>query len=118
MTGQFEFEPAYYLASALRYVPQDGQYYVVGPIWECVKQIGGEKHFPVVDCGKRIDGCLFWCSEVSHDASGNFEVMSENGNFYLTDNSFCHPNETNPMIYVAIASDGTTDRVILEKLEL
>ena len=54
MTGQFEFEPAYYLASVLRYISQDGQYYVVGPIWECVRQIGGETHFPVVVCGKKI----------------------------------------------------------------
>ena len=41
MSNQFEFEPAYYLASVTQYVSDDGRHYVVGPIWECVKQIDG-----------------------------------------------------------------------------
>ena len=52
MSNQFEFESAYYLASVMQYVSQDGRRYVVGPIWECVKQIDGEQHFPVVVAGK------------------------------------------------------------------
>ena len=52
MRNQLEFEPAYYLASVTQYVSQDGRHYVVGPIWECVKQIDGEQHFPVVVAGK------------------------------------------------------------------
>ena len=117
MTGQFEFEPAYYLASILRYVSQDGQYYVVGPIWECVRQIGGKKHFPVIVSGKRIEGRVYWCSEVSHDASDNFEVASENGDFRLVDNLLHLSDETTPEAYVDFVSGGTTNRVALEKLE-
>jgi len=117
MTGQFEFEPAYYLASVLRYISQDGQYYVVGPIWECVRQIGGKEHFPVVVSGKKIEGCVFWCREVSRDANGNFEVASENDDFRLADNSLRHPDEMNPVIYVDFVSGGITNRVAMEKLE-
>ena len=117
MTGQFEFEPAYYLASVLRYISPDGQYYVVGPIWECVRQVDGETHFPVVVCGKKIEGCVFWCREASHDANGNFEVVSENGDFHLADNSLRHSDEMKPAIYVDFVSGGITNRVALEKLE-
>ena len=117
MTGQLEFEPAYYLASILRYVSQDGQYYIVGPIWECVRHIDGEEHYPAVVSGKRIDGWVFWCHEASHESSGNFEVVSENGDFRLADNSLRHSDETAPVAYADFVSGGITNRVALDKLE-
>ena len=116
MSNQFEFEPAYYLASVTQYVSQDGRHYVVGPIWECVKQIDGEQHFPVVVAGKGMEGRVYWCRETSRGSSGNFEVESQGGDFRLTDNSFCHSAETDLLTYAEFVSDGTANRVVLKKL--
>ena len=69
MSNQFEFEPAYYLASVTQYVSGDGRHYFVGPIWECVKQIDGEQHFPVVAAGKGMEGRVYWCRETSRGRS-------------------------------------------------
>ena len=69
MSNQFEFEPAYYLASVTQYVSGDGRHYFVGPIWECAKQIDGEQHFPVVAAGKGLEGRVYWCRETSRGRS-------------------------------------------------
>ena len=116
MSNQFEFEPAYYLASATQYVSDDGRHYIVGPIWECVKQIDGEQHFPVVVARKGMEGCVYWCREKSRGSSGNFEMESQDGDFRLTDNSFCHSDETDLLMYAEFASDGATSQVALKKL--
>ena len=113
--GAFSFEPAYYLASVMQYVSQDGRRYVVGPIWECVKQIGGEQHFPVVVAGKGMEGRVYWCREKSRGSSGNFEVEAHGGDFRLADNSFCHSDEMAPVIYAEFVSGGTTNKVALER---
>ena len=116
MSNQFEFEPAYYLASATQYVSDDGRHYIVGPIWECAKKIDGEEHFPVVVARKGMEGCVYWCREKSRGSSGNFEMESQDGDFRLTDNSFCHSDETDLLMYAEFASDGTTSQVALKKL--
>ena len=118
MSNQFEFEPAYYLASVMQYVSQDGRRYVVGPIWECVKQIDGEQHFPVVVAGKGMEGRVYWCREKSRGSSGNFEVESSDGDFRLVDNAFCHFDETAPVIYAEFVSGGTTNKVALERKDM
>ena len=118
MSNQFEFEPAYYLASVTQYVSQDGRHYVVGPIWECVKQIDGERHYPVVVAGKGMEGRVYWCRETSRGSSGNFEVESQDGDFRLADNSFCHSDETSPVTYAEFVSNGTTDKISLERKSL
>ena len=116
MSNQFKFESAYYLADVTQYVSQDGRHYVVGPIWECVRQIGGERCFPVVVCGKGMEGCVYWCREILHGSSGNFEVETQNGDFRLADNLFCHSDETAPVAYAEFVSGGITNHVLLKKL--
>ena len=118
MRNQLEFEPAYYLASVTQYVSQDGRHYVVGPIWECVKQIDGEQHFPVVVAGKGMESRVYWCREISRGSSGNFEVESQCGDFRLADNSFCHSDETSPVTYAEFVSNGIADTISLERKSL
>lgn len=113
--GAFSFEPAYYLASVAQYVSQDGRYYVVGPIWECVKQIDGKDHFPVVVAGKGIEGCVYWCREISRGSSGNFEVESQHGDFRLVDNSFCHSDAMDLPARAEFVSEGTAVKIPLER---
>lgn len=116
--GAFSFEPAYYLASVTQYVSQDGRYYVVGPIWECVKQIDGKDHFPVVVAGKKgIEGCVYWCREISRGSSGNFEVVSNDGAFYFSDSSFCSSDEMKFVTYMDIISGTATNRIELGRIE-
>lgn len=116
--GAFSFEPAYYLASVAQYVSQDGRYYVVGPVWECVKQIDGKDRFPVVVAGKGIEGCVYWCREISRGSSGNFEVESQHGDLRLVDGSFCHSDEMAPVIYADFVSGGTANKVALERKDM
>ena len=116
--GAFSFEPAYYLASVTQYVSDDGKYYIVGPIWECEKQINGEQHFPVVAAGKGMEGCVYWCRETSRGSSGNFEVEAQHGDFRLVDGSFCHSDEMPPVIYAEFVSGGTTNKVALERKDM
>ena len=116
--GAFSFEPAYYLASVTQYVSDDGRHYVVGPIWECVKQIDGEQHFPVVVAGKGMEGRVYWCRETSRGSSGNFEVEAHGGDFRLVDGSFCHSDEMAPVIYAEFVSGGTTNKVALERKDM
>lgn len=118
MSNQFEFEPAYYLASVTQYVSDDGRHYIVGPIWECAKKIDGEEHFPVVVARKGMEGCVYWCREKSRGSSGNFEMESQHGDFRLADNSFCHSDETAPAIYAEFVSGGTTNKVALERKDM
>ena len=117
MSNQFEFEPAYYLASVTQYVSDDGRHYVVGPIWECVKQIDGEEHFPVVVAGKGKEGRVYWCREVSRGSSGNFEVVSNDGAFYFSDSSFCSSDEMKFVTYMDIISGTATNRIELGRIE-
>ena len=116
MSNQFEFESAYYLADVTQYVSQDGRHYAVGPIWECVRQIGGERCSPVVVCGKGMEGCVYWCREILHGSSGNFEMESQNGDFRLADNAFCHSDETAPVACAEFVSGGSTNQIALERL--
>ena len=118
MSNQFEFEPAYYLASVTQYVSDDGRHYIVGPIWECAKKIDGKEHFPVVVARKGMEGCVYWCREKSRGSSGNFEVEAHGGDFRLADNSFCHSDETAPAIYAEFVSGGTTNKVALERKDM
>ena len=113
--GAFSFEPAYYLASVTQYVSDDGRHYIVGPIWECAKKIDGEEHFPVVVARKGMEGCVYWCCEKSRGSSGNFEVVSEAGDFSLSDSSFCHSDEAKAWTYMTFASEGITNKVILRR---
>ena len=43
-------------------------------------------------------------------------MESQDGDFRLTDNSFCHSDETDLLMYAEFASDGTTSQVALKKL--
>lgn len=115
LSNQFEFEQAYYLASVTQYVSDDGRRYVVGPIWKCAKQIDGEQHFPVVVAGKGMDGRVYWCRETSRGSSGNFVVESQDGDFRLADNSFCHSDETDLLMYAEFISNGIADTISLER---
>ena len=115
--GAFSFEPAYYLASVTQYVSDDGRHYIVGPIWECAKKIDGEEHFPVVVARKGMEGCVYWCHETSRGSSGNFEVVSEAGDFSLSDSSFCHSDEAKACTYMTFASEGATNKVMLRRAD-
>ena len=115
--GAFSFEPAYYLASVTQYVSDDGRHYIVGPIWECAKKIDGEEHVPVVVARKGMEGCVYWCHETSRGSSGNFEVVSEAGDFSLSDSSFCHSDEVKAWTYMTFASEGATNKVMLRRAD-
>ena len=99
--------------NVLVYSSQDGRYRVVGPIWECARQVDGRSCYPViVGCGES-DGRAYWCHVTSSGSSGNFEVESEAGDFSLSDSSFCHSDEVKAWTYMTFASEGTTNKVIL-----
>ena len=63
-----------------------------------------------------MEGRVYWCRETSRGSSGNFVVESQDGDFRLTDNSFCHSDETDLLMYAEFASDGATSQVALKKL--
>ena len=101
----------------LQYVSQDGNYRVVGPVWDCSKQINGKCHYPIVIAEKGKDGCIYWCHEVSHGSSGNFDIVSNDGAFYFSDNSFCYSDEMKDITHMDFISSTTTNRVVLNRTE-
>ena len=104
-------------ASVLQYVSQDGRWRVVGPVWDCSKQIDGEWYYPVVVAEKGKDGRVCWCRGVSHGSSGNFDVISKDGTFYFSDSSFCCSDEMKLVTYMDFISGITTNRVKLGRIE-
>jgi len=113
--GDIACSPADSFCGVEQYMSEDRQYYVVGPIWRCAKDIDGEQHFPVVAAGKGMEGCVYWCRETSRGSSGNFEMESQHGDFRFVDGSFCHSDEMAPVIYAEFVSGGTTNKVALER---
>lgn len=101
----------------LQYVSQDGNWRVVGPIWDCSKQIDGEWYYPVVVAEKGKDGRVCWCRGVSHGSSGNFDVISKDGTFYFSDSSFCCSDEMKLVTYMDFISGITTNRIELGRIE-
>ena len=101
----------------LQYASQDGNYRVVGPVWDCSKQINGKCHYPIVIAEKGKDGCIYWCHEVSHGSSGNCDIVSNDGAFYFSDNSFCYSDEMKDITYMDFISSTTTNRVVLNRIE-
>ena len=101
----------------LRYVSQNGRWRVVGPVWDCSKQIDGKWYYPVVVAEKGKDGRVCWCREVSHGSSGNFDIVSNDGAFYFSDNSFCYSDEMKDITYMDFISSTTTNRVVLNRIE-
>ena len=116
--GDIACSPADSFCGVEQYMSEDRQYYVVGPIWRCAKDIDGEQHFPVVAAGKGMEGCVYWCRETSRGSSGNFEMESQYGDFRLVDGSFCHSDEMAPVIYAEFVSGGTTNKVALERKDM
>ena len=102
----------------LLYKSQDGNWRVVGPIWNCSKRIDGEWYFPVMVAENGKDGRVCWCREVSRGSSGNFEVVSNDGAFYFSDSSFCHSDEMKLVTYMDFISGITTNRIELGRIEL
>ncbi len=100
----------------LQYASQDGNYRVVGPVWDCSKQINGKCHYPIVIAEKGKDGCIYWCHEVSHGSSGNFDVISKDGTFYFSDSSFCCSDEMKLVTYMDFISGITTNRIELGRI--
>ena len=68
--------------------------------------------------GKGLEGRVYWCRETSRGSSGNFEVESQGGDFRLTDNSFCHSDETAPVTYAEFVANGTADKISLRRKDL
>ena len=101
----------------LQYVSQDGRWRVVGPVWDCSKQIDGEWYYPVVVAEKGKDGRVCWCRGVSHGSSGNFDVISKDGTFYFSDSSFCCSDEMKLVTYMDFISGIATNRVELGRVE-
>ena len=101
----------------LQYASQDGNWRVVGPIWDCSKQIDGEWYYPVVVAEKGKDGRVCWCRGVSHGSSGNFDVISKDGTFYFSDSSFCSSDEMKFVTYMDIISGTATNRIELGRIE-
>ncbi len=100
-----------------QYASPDGNYRVVGPVWDCSKQIDGKWYYPVVVAEKGKDGRVCWCREVSHGSSGNFDIVSNDGAFYFSDNSFCYSDEMKDITYMDFISSTTTNRVVLNRIE-
>ena len=100
----------------LQYVSQDGRWRVVGPVWDCSKQIDGKWYYPVVVAEKGKDGRVCWCREVSHGSSGNFDVISNDGTFYFSDSSFCSSDEMKFVTYMDFISGITTNRIELMRI--
>ena len=103
--------------SVLLYKSQDGHWRVIGPIWDCSKQIDGEWYFPVMVAENGKDGRVCWCREVSRGSSGNFEVVSNDGTFYFSDSSFCSSDEMKFVTYMDIISGTATNRIELGRIE-
>ena len=101
----------------LQYVSQDGGWRVVGPVWDCSKQIDGTWYYPVVVAEKGKDGRVCWCREVSHGSSGNFDIVSNDGAFYFSDNSFCYSDGMKDITYMDFISSTMTNRVVLNRIE-
>lgn len=102
----------------LQYVSQDGRWRVVGPVWDCSKQIDGEGYYPVMVIESGKDGCVCWCRAVSRGSSGNFDIISNDGTFYFSDSSFCHSDEMKFVTYMDVISGTTTNRIELGRIEL
>lgn len=103
-------------ANILMYSSQDGRYRVVGPIWECGRQVDGRPCYPVVvGCGES-DRRVYWCRETSRGSSGNFEVESEAGDFSLSDSSFCYSDEARVWTYMTFSDEGVTNKVMLGRV--
>lgn len=100
-----------------QYASPDGNYRVVGPVWDCSKRIDGEWYFPVMVAENGKDGRVCWCREVSRGSSGNFEVVSNDGAFYFSDSSFCSSDEMKFVTYMDIISGTATNRIELERIE-
>lgn len=100
----------------LRYVSKDGLYRVVGPNWGRARENDGLLCYPVVvGCGEKEDR-IYWCHETSWGSSGNFTVLSQSGDFTLSDGSFCHSDEVKAWIYMDILSNGVANRVELGRV--
>jgi hypothetical protein len=100
-----------------QYASPDGNYRVVGPVWDCSKRIDGEWYFPVMVAENGKDGRVCWCREVSRGSGGNFEVVSNDGAFYFSDSSFCSSDEMKFVTYMDIISGTATNRIELERIE-
>ena len=100
-----------------QYASTDGNYRVVGPVWDCSKRIDGEWYFPVMVAENGKDGRVCWCREVSRGSSGNFEVVSNDGAFYFSDSSFCSSDEMKFVTYMDIISGTATNRIELGRIE-
>ena len=99
----------------LRYVSKDRLYRVVGPNWSRAREICGQVCYPVVvGCGEKEEH-IYWCHETSWGSSGNFTVLSQSGDFTLSDSSFCHSDEMKSMTYMDVLSKGVDNRVELER---
>lgn len=105
-------------APVLQFVSYDEQWRVIGPVWDCSRQIGGKCHYPILITEKGKDGRVYWCHEVSRGSSGNFDVASEDGLFYLSDSSFCHSDEMKVITYMDFVSGAVTNRVELKRIDL
>jgi hypothetical protein len=104
-------------ASVQQYASQDGRWRVVGPVWDCSKQIDCKWYYPIMVAEKGKDGHVCWCREVSHGSSGNFDIVSNDGAFYFSDNSFCYSDEMKDITYMDFISSTTTNRVVLNRIE-
>ena len=104
-------------ASVLQYASQDGNWRVVGPVWDCSKQIDGEGYYPVMVIESGKDGRVCWCRAVSRGSSGNFDVISNDGAFYFSDSSFCSSDEMKFVTYMDIISGAATNRIELGRIE-
>ena len=80
-------------------------------------EIDGKWYYPVMVIGSDKDARVCWCREVSHGSSGNFDIVSNDGAFYFSDNSFCYSDEMKDITYMDFISSTTTNRVVLNRIE-